>query len=1122
MFVDGFGTCTNQRVLQEELPIPTYYDEARGRAFFNELAFASDRPVPTAISQVDLQLEDRTNKLRAENQALHYPLVKGMPMRRNVRQRAFYQAASMYYANLPAELSRAAEVIPNFRFLDEFAESVRMKPRLLCRGGRPLHSNPRLTTHVLTDTLNVRTVIHIGPPESVIERNASADFRLMSNVLHALFKTYVIRTANETYLDAKSRIAHAGPSASTEQLVWHPVEVDYLIRPRIADRLIPRRQRRALRGGALRRQDVNEEDLNEWFSDSEDCLGRLAEVDEINIKRHEEKYDRRKQAHLEGAHPQDNLPLIAGKFKELGDRQQSQPLKLDQWGANRIHRDLYWNRKLETEKMTSPFCSNNIKRLRDRKWLHLEVDPRLTGNMTGVDLKVANEVRYFVGSLMGKDLINPTRHYTAFLTSHKHVVRKFFQLVLTVRPPIFICGGLGRDLVGVLCALLLQVLGASREEILVDYSASDLGLRDWKPTVEDNVRKFGLPDVFASCPAFAIERLLDWIDEEHGGIAKYMADLGFDEHDLAALKHKFIRSTALTPDLNVSDIHNRIMPCFFASRGLIRNHIDLAVIQRATVSPPKAPAFVEPTTPNLDAIWKQEDTRKFHPKPVDQDAFFAYWCVVMRTLDPDEAVALLHRWMEAQEWRLIGKFLHSHEVHLRRVWTRVISVEQFRMKNPFREDLRETFFRPDVRAQLEHHQGFGASSVQELFDVVHHLTIRLYPVRWEQQEALATEETYNVVQFPAEIPVDLYPRGVNPGWMLLALSREKEDPCVKETSYQQVSREMAYMARRAAARAFSMLREPEAPRQGQAASWLADYHGLFEDVFDTQSHNVRYSEINDWVSSIVETRVSTVVASARGSDERQDKRLTIEPYKHLGDLGRRISGVPETNRSYRRPSPPADSRAPTRVRPMVRTEDAHGASRPGSASSDRDSLSSETVDLKNLDFDDDEFLQPHRSTSPTPTPPLSRSQSSTSMPTAIEPEISRTRHGLPVTRPLELAEGANLTQMPPLKDASPTRFSVAKEGRPFFRSAPLGIVYFLETLRHILDLDGSIRIDTTLGLDVSHTFKLKTPATAPVTTEEGHQLGTMPNIAEGSAVLRDPDVHRTDLNNMPNLFGCNI
>ena len=98
----------------------------------------------------------------------------------------------------------------------------------------------------------------------------------------------------------------------------------------------------------------------------------------------------------------------------------------------------------------------------------------------------------------------------------------------------------GKDRTGVVCALALAVAGATRAAIVDDYVATGerigpiMARLKSSPTYADDLD--GSPDEAHVPRAASMERVLDVLDERHGGPLGWLGEHGFGADDAAALR----------------------------------------------------------------------------------------------------------------------------------------------------------------------------------------------------------------------------------------------------------------------------------------------------------------------------------------------------------------------------------------------------------------------------------------------------------------------------------------------------------------------------------------------------------------------------------------------------------
>jgi protein tyrosine/serine phosphatase len=102
----------------------------------------------------------------------------------------------------------------------------------------------------------------------------------------------------------------------------------------------------------------------------------------------------------------------------------------------------------------------------------------------------------------------------------------------------------GKDRTGVVCALMLEVAGASRDAIVADFVATGERLdrllarlrasATYAPDLE------GRPAESHRPRPETMRRVLDLLDERHGGPAAWLADQGFGAADQASLRRRLV------------------------------------------------------------------------------------------------------------------------------------------------------------------------------------------------------------------------------------------------------------------------------------------------------------------------------------------------------------------------------------------------------------------------------------------------------------------------------------------------------------------------------------------------------------------------------------------------------
>lgn len=131
------------------------------------------------------------------------------------------------------------------------------------------------------------------------------------------------------------------------------------------------------------------------------------------------------------------------------------------------------------------------------------------------------------------------------LLSDNGSFKRFFEVVKARKTPMLFNCSVGKDRTGVAAAVLLSMLGATREEVVRDYTLS----RPAVPAIRENARKrmpvlfrkyamAKMEPLFLAEPAF-IEAVLDEIDRRGGVIRYFIDEYGYTEKDIADLRAEY-------------------------------------------------------------------------------------------------------------------------------------------------------------------------------------------------------------------------------------------------------------------------------------------------------------------------------------------------------------------------------------------------------------------------------------------------------------------------------------------------------------------------------------------------------------------------------------------------------
>ena len=139
--------------------------------------------------------------------------------------------------------------------------------------------------------------------------------------------------------------------------------------------------------------------------------------------------------------------------------------------------------------------------------------------------------------------------YMSYLSARPDSVAAAIRTIATADGSVLVHCAAGKDRTGVVVALALDAAGVSRETIVSDYLATGdridaifarlLASPTYRPELEGQD-----PETHAPEPG-TMERVLQLLDEEHGGAAGWLAAHGLTDAELARLRHR-IGSTDLS------------------------------------------------------------------------------------------------------------------------------------------------------------------------------------------------------------------------------------------------------------------------------------------------------------------------------------------------------------------------------------------------------------------------------------------------------------------------------------------------------------------------------------------------------------------------------------------------
>lgn len=134
--------------------------------------------------------------------------------------------------------------------------------------------------------------------------------------------------------------------------------------------------------------------------------------------------------------------------------------------------------------------------------------------------------------------------YLGYLEDRPENIVEALRTVTTAPGAALVHCAAGKDRTGVVVALALTTVGVPREVVVADYVATGeridlvLGRLRSSPTYADDIDR--LPASEHSPRAETMQGFLERLDSDHGGVLGWLAAHGFDQDDVALLRHKLL------------------------------------------------------------------------------------------------------------------------------------------------------------------------------------------------------------------------------------------------------------------------------------------------------------------------------------------------------------------------------------------------------------------------------------------------------------------------------------------------------------------------------------------------------------------------------------------------------
>ncbi|MDA8195974.1 MAG: tyrosine-protein phosphatase [Actinomycetota bacterium] len=144
----------------------------------------------------------------------------------------------------------------------------------------------------------------------------------------------------------------------------------------------------------------------------------------------------------------------------------------------------------------------------------------------------------------GKDYI--FNRYVEMLTFGKENIAKVFKTIASSNEGalLFHCA-VGKDRTGIVAALLLDILGVHRVQIVEDYAATQkamdqfqLWLEDVAPEELDKIRD--VAPIILGAKRIDMEKTLNHVDQNHGGSVNYLLEIGVTEQEIEVIRERYL------------------------------------------------------------------------------------------------------------------------------------------------------------------------------------------------------------------------------------------------------------------------------------------------------------------------------------------------------------------------------------------------------------------------------------------------------------------------------------------------------------------------------------------------------------------------------------------------------
>lgn len=118
----------------------------------------------------------------------------------------------------------------------------------------------------------------------------------------------------------------------------------------------------------------------------------------------------------------------------------------------------------------------------------------------------------------------------------KDTIYKIFKTLIEENGILYFCNA-GKDRTGVVTALILMTLGVSKEDIIADYTLSNIYLTDRLKKYEKNKE---IKEIITPKTEY-MEQFLNYFGKEYKTINTYLNQIGITEEEINKIKNKYLK-----------------------------------------------------------------------------------------------------------------------------------------------------------------------------------------------------------------------------------------------------------------------------------------------------------------------------------------------------------------------------------------------------------------------------------------------------------------------------------------------------------------------------------------------------------------------------------------------------